>query len=338
MFAYSYSWLENADFDDLSNQDGQDRGGFSGNGLFVHVLCFVAVHESFGVALEAALLLHHLPSEERLKVTEIVKATAGAIIETVRGSQSVSSSTKADAEAKISLVASRDLWTPKPLFHLDRLDAMYTNFPSTRAESFYVSWLGCRKALRRSLSNRYHGTVMTAKLMRYGGDVLYLYSLNILLLSIPAAFPPNYLKNGNSIMAYAGLGFQLLRQIVKSVDERGRVLDYDTNKRMKWWEENRMCKIDGAVSLKERKEIKDIFALELVSAVAQTATASDGKPARLKHLETLTTMQTFYVSYCSHFCGEIGEQEMCNLAMNSSGFAEAFTCQRRGADPQCLFV
>ncbi|KAL3247455.1 hypothetical protein MRX96_057052 [Rhipicephalus microplus] len=338
MFAYSYSWLENADFDDLSNQDGQGHGGFSGNGLFVHVLCFAAVHESFGVALGAALLLHHLPSEERLKVTEIVKATAGAIVETVHGSQSVSSSTKADAEAKILLVASRDLWTPKPLFHLDHLDAMYTNFPSTRAESFYVSWLGCRKALRRSLSNRYHGTVMTAKLMRYGGDVLYLYSLNILLLSIPAVFPPNYLKNGNSIMAYAGLGFQLLRQIVKCVDERGRVLDYDTNKRMKWWEENRMCKIDDAVSLKERKEIKDIFALELVSAVAQTAAASDSKPARLKHLEKLTTTQTFYVSYCSHFCGEIGEQEMCNLAMNSSRFAEAFPCQRRGADPQCLFV
>ncbi|KAL1417378.1 hypothetical protein MTO96_026912 [Rhipicephalus appendiculatus] len=118
MFAYSYSWLDNAEFDDLSNQDGPSGGGLSGNGLFVHVLCFVAVHESFGVALEAALLLHHLPNEERLKVTEIVNATACAIIETVRRSQSVSSSTKADAEAKISLVTSRDLWTPKPLFNL----------------------------------------------------------------------------------------------------------------------------------------------------------------------------------------------------------------------------
>ncbi|KAL1417379.1 hypothetical protein MTO96_026913 [Rhipicephalus appendiculatus] len=108
-------------------------------------------------------------------------------------------------------------------------------------------------------------------------------------------------------MAYAGLGFQLLRQIVKSVDERGRLLDYATSKKMSWWEENRVCRIDEAESAKERSEIKDIFALELASAVALSAAGSDGKPPRLKHLEKLTAMQTFYVSYCSHFCREIGK-------------------------------
>ncbi|KAH7942898.1 hypothetical protein HPB52_002075 [Rhipicephalus sanguineus] len=336
MLAYSYSWLDNAEFDVLSDQGGPGSGSLSGNGLFVHVLCFVAVHESFGPALEVALLLDRLPSEERLKVTEIVNATAGALVEAVRGSPSVSTSTKADAEKKISLVASRDLWTPKPLLNLSRLDALYTYFPSTRARNFYASWLELQKALRVSLPNRYHGTVMTAKLMRYAGDILYLYSLNMLFLNIPAVFPPKYLSDGNSIMAYAGLGFQLLRQIVRTVDERGRLVVHATAKKS-WWEENRVCKINEAESASERREIKDLFALELTSKVAQSSAAVDRKPPRLKHLEKLTAVQTFYVSYCSHFCGEIGEQSMCNLAMNNSEFAHAFACQWRGTQPGCIF-
>ncbi|XP_049273522.1 endothelin-converting enzyme 1-like [Rhipicephalus sanguineus] len=336
MLAYSYSWLDNAEFDVLSDQGGPGSGSLSGNGLFVHVLCFVAVHESFGPALEVALLLDRLPSEERLKVTEIVNATAGALVEAVRGSPSVSTSTKADAEKKISLVASRDLWTPKPLLNLSRLDALYTYFPSMRARNFYASWLELRKALRVSLPNRYHGTVMTAKLMRYAGDILYLYSLNMLFLNIPAVFPPKYLSDGNSIMAYAGLGFQLLRQIVRTVDERGRQVEHATAKKS-WWEENRVCKINEAESASERREIKDLFALELTSKVAQSSAAVDRKPPRLKHLEKLTAVQTFYVSYCSHFCGEIGEQSMCNLAMNNSEFAHAFACQWRGTQPGCIF-
>ncbi|KAH6942653.1 hypothetical protein HPB50_008957 [Hyalomma asiaticum] len=326
MFAYSYSWTDNADFDVLSNEAVAGSGGPSRNSLFAHVLCFVAVHESVGTALEAALFFHYFPSEERLKVTKIINATARGLVEAVRGSPSVSSTTKDDAEAKISLAVSRHFWAPKPLLDLDYLDSLYNGFPSMPARTFYASWMEFRKALRDSLPNTYYGTVMTAKLMRYASDIIYMYSLNMVLLDIAAVFPPKYLKGGNSIMAYAGLGFQLLRQLVKSVDERGRQLDYATGKKIGWWEENRVCEIHRPKSTKEKREIKDLFALELALAVSQNAAAADVTAPRLKHLEKLTAVQTFYVSYCSHFCGEFEEQEMCNLATKSSRFAEAFAC------------
>ncbi|KAH7950359.1 hypothetical protein HPB49_023046 [Dermacentor silvarum] len=332
MFAYSYSWIANAEFEFFSNQGGLTSGGPSKHGLFAHVLCFVAVHESFGISLEAAMFLHQLPSDERLKVTKIVNATARGLVETVRASRGVSNTTKADAEAKISSAVTRELWPPLPFLNPDRLDALYSGFPSVRASDFYASWLESRIALRASLSNRYHGTLMTAKLREYEEEILYIYSINIMLLDLASVFPPMYLKDGNSIMTFAGLGFQLLRQLVKSVDERGRQVDYATGKKISWWEENRACKIKKATSAKERREIKDLFALELALAIAEKVAEADGLPLRLKFLENLSPVQTFYVSYCSHFCGERGEQGMCDLAMKTSEFVEAFACLWRGAD------
>ncbi|XP_050029996.1 uncharacterized protein [Dermacentor andersoni] len=338
MFAYSYSWVANSEFESVSTQSGLTSGGASEYGLLAHVLCFVAVHESFGIALEQAMFLNHLPSHERLKVTKIMNATARGLIEAVRASQGVSNTTKADAEAKISLVLSRELWPPQPFLNLHDLDALYVRFPSVRAQDFYASWRETRAALRTALSDRYHGTLMTAKLRGYAEDILYIYSLNIILLDLPSVFPPKYLRYGNSVMAFAGLGFQFLRQLVKSVDERGRLLDYATGDKITWWEEKRTCKITTAVSTKERQEIKDLFAFELALATAKKVAEADGLPLRLKFLENLSPVQTFYVSYCSNFCGAREEQEMCDLAMKSSEFVDAFACVWRGVDLGCLFV
>ncbi|XP_077490940.1 membrane metallo-endopeptidase-like 1 [Amblyomma americanum] len=330
-FAYSYSWIVNSSFDVFERAATID---FHPN----YVLCFVAVHESFGISMDAALFVHLFPEQERDKVTAIVNGTAHALISAVGASRNVLNATKSESHAKIMSLASHELWPSHLFLNFDALDSFYAAFPSGSSENFYASWFESRKALRQALSNRYHGALMTSKLRWYREKIAYVYSLNVMLLGFAAIFPPTYLTHGNHVMTYAGLGFQFARQMVRSVDERGRRLDYSTGTYLSWWEENETCRIKKTQSARERKMIKDLFALEMALATMKKASAADGYPLQVKLLEKFSPMQTFYISYCSHFCGEYGAEESCGLARNGSEFARAFNCPRLADHADCLFI
>ncbi|KAK8761206.1 hypothetical protein V5799_027524, partial [Amblyomma americanum] len=206
-FAYSYSWIVNSSFDVFERAATID---FHPN----YVLCFVAVHESFGISMDAALFVHLFPEQERDKVTAIVNGTAHALISAVGASRNVLNATKSETHAKIMSLASHELWPSHLFLNFDALDSFYAAFPSGSSENFYASWFESRKALRQALSNRYHGALMTSKLRWYREKIAYVYSLNIMLLGFAAIFPPTYLTHGNHVMTYAGLGFQFARQMV----------------------------------------------------------------------------------------------------------------------------
>ncbi|XP_054923598.1 uncharacterized protein [Dermacentor andersoni] len=145
-------------------------------------------------------------------------------------------------------------------------------------------------------------------------------------------------------MTYAGLGFQLARQLVRIVDKRGRTLDYD-GRPFSWWHEiagHVECRLSTATSPQERRAVADLFALDVALAAMADAARGSHSPLRLQHLEAMSAAQTFYVSYCSHFCDSQPlhhARSMCNLAINGSGFGTAFGCQATpGNARQCLFV
>ncbi|KAK8773097.1 hypothetical protein V5799_012342 [Amblyomma americanum] len=101
-------------------------------------------------------------------------------------------------------------------------------------------------------------------------------------------------------------------------------------------------RLDAAKSSGERRQLGDLFALDVAFLAMQTSSVQDPDkwPLRLKSLEALTEVQTFYVSYCSHHCYEPSGRLMCNLAMNASEFNDAFKCDARprNSSSTCVFV
>ncbi|KAL1438507.1 hypothetical protein MTO96_048113 [Rhipicephalus appendiculatus] len=319
MFSYSYAWIENRLFDRLP-PSGNGSGSDPVPDLTTRILCAAA---------------------ERAKVTDVLKETADTLVETVTWSRGVSNATKSRAGDKITAHTLQTLWPPQPFQSLDVLDTLYTRFPSSQRGTFYESWLESRRAQRASLVRRYYAaTLMTLRLRWYAQEVLYVYSLNRVVLGLAAVFPPSYRRQGSPAMTYAGIGFQFARKLVSSIDMRGRFHDYDgTSTGSSWWERepgSPECRLERARSTREANAIGDLFALDV--SLAAMKKVSGVSPLRLKLLEKLTGTQVFYVSYCNRFCDDLDAREKCDLAMNGSEFRAAFDCQWRVIDRGCLFV
>ncbi|KAK8786778.1 hypothetical protein V5799_023446 [Amblyomma americanum] len=328
MFAYVYAWTATSSFDSLH--------GTAAEGTETYTLCFLAVQESFGIAHAAFSFARRFLEGDRRRVSDVLKWTAAALVHTITGSQSVSNSTKNMASTKIQTAEGRHFWPPEPFFHLDTLDALYDNFPAQQQDTFFTIWTKSRKALRTSLTNRYYGSLMTARYSWPLGNVLYVYSHNWVRIALWAFYPPSYLKSGSSAMAYGGLGFHLARALVRAVDEHGRRLDH-LGREKSWWEQTRKCKWDLAHSGLEKRMIADLFALEVALSALKRSSGTGYGSHRIRGLESLSEAQTFFVSFCSHYCDDPEGPSLCSLATNTSEFAEAFSCEQPLRD-RCLFV
>ncbi|XP_049518771.1 neprilysin-1-like [Dermacentor silvarum] len=332
-FAYSYAWIANVDVLSAPPHDE----------LYVYARCFVAAQESFGIVQAAPIFRAALNAQERQRVVEILECTSTTLASIIKKSPRPAESTKKEAIAKVGSLSSRWLWPPVRYLYGPSLDLLYSSFPDG-GNTFFETWMLSKVALRAAFNSSYYGSIMTSRYRWRSGGVLYLYALNELCLSLSAVFPPSYLQGGSTAMSYAGLGFQLARQIVRSVDLRGRALDRTGHSKC-WWKLSkrgeRPCRLDRAKSAKERLLVADLFALDVALEAMRASLLQDPTepPLRLKSLERLTEVQTFYVSYCSHFCGEPRGLVMCNLARNGSEFGSAFGCRPRPqTGPTCLFV
>ncbi|XP_077528117.1 neprilysin-2-like [Haemaphysalis longicornis] len=300
--------------------------------LLESVQCFLTTQESFGIALLAPMFQSAFGGvHERTKVADSLSWISATLVQLLLASKNLPELTKSGAVAKTSKLASRYLRPPEPLLSVDSFDQLYANF-SENYTTFFEAWLHSRRSLRQSLADPYYATLMTARYRQHSGVFLYLYSLNELWPTMAAVSPPLYRRNGVPAMAYAGLGFQFARQLVRSIDDRGRTVD-SAGRNVSWWQqlgERSLCRYDKATSPEERRQLADLFALSLARDAMKTSaprTSGSSQPARLPSLEKLTEEQTFYVSYCSHYCGEPRGKLMCDLAMNDSHFPGAFSCQ-----------
>ncbi|KAL1438479.1 hypothetical protein MTO96_048090 [Rhipicephalus appendiculatus] len=322
--AYVYAWTVNPALDAL--------GATTDDHLTANDLCFLAVHESYGIAQVAPFFLDAFPTEERVSVESVITRTAEALMGILRSSGRLTNATLAQATVKIAEQSAVHPWPLKALLRLEILDLLYSEFP-LETDSFFATWLESRKALRNSLHNRYYATFMLARYRWRYTRVQYLYSLNLLRLGLGVVFPPSYLRHGCATMTYAGLGFQLARQLVRIVDERGRTLDYD-GRPYSWWNENTghpKCRLSTATSPTEQRAVADLFALDVAYAAMEEATRRSTSPLRLKLLD-----------YCSHYCDSqplLRARSMCDLAIDGSRFGTAFGCEApAGGARQCLFV
>ncbi|KAH6942216.1 hypothetical protein HPB50_001785 [Hyalomma asiaticum] len=340
--AYVYAWTVNPDLDVVGAKKSSSAETVDDH-LVANELCFLAVHETYGIAQVAPFFLDAFPTEERVSVEAVITRTAEALTDILRSSGRLTNATLTQAAVKIAQQSAVHPWPLKAFLRLEILDLLYSEFP-LKTESFFATWLESGKALRTSLHNRYYATFMLARYRWRHTRVQYLYALNRLRLGLGVVFPPSYLRQGTRSMTYAGLGFQLARQLVRVVDKRGRTLDYD-GRPFSWWNESAghpQCRLSTATSPREQRAVADLFALDVAITAMEEAARGSSSPLRLKLLESLSAEQVFYVSYCSHYCDSqplFRARSMCDLAINGSRFGSAFDCEApAGSARQCLFV
>ncbi|KAK8772779.1 hypothetical protein V5799_023976 [Amblyomma americanum] len=301
-----------------------------------YTLCFLAVHESFGIVQAARLFHEKLDATEQSKMSYVLNCTSETLLGKVTASTLLSNWTKDKATSKLRSHLRASLWPPEAFMHVDHLNLLYASFPRSRNETFFETWLLSKEALKAAYRNPFYGNLMTARYRWRSRTATYFYSLNTVQLGLAALLPPSYLSGGSSLMTFSGLGFQLARQVVRAVDERGRSLDHEGHN-TSWWEQQTPCALNKAHSGAEKSTVADLFALEVSLAALRRSSGDDLSAMRLQLLEKFSPVQTFYISYCSHFCGHPNGLAMCGVAVNASDFRTAFSCERE-MRAECLFM
>lgn len=331
MFAYSYLWLVDPHWSHF--QPGKECDVFDGQAA-----CFLAVQESFGTLLVVPQFLAYFEQQaDRQRLLDVLNAITQALARAIKASRSLTNATKQSVVEKVLKRTRRQLWPPEPFFHRELLDELYEGFPAntTLSSSLFQFWCESRKAARRMLRNSHYNRLITGSVQWPAKEVRYWYTGDLLRVGLSALFPPSYYRRDTDALTFSGLGFQLARALVRTVDERGRTMD-DTAVAEGGWTQGEKCRIDVANTSRERDAVARLFALD----VALSALRSNSHNW-LEGLEQLTGLQTFYVNFCSKFCGHQRGAELCNVAMNASEFGDAFECPAAPAasrDRRCLLV
>ncbi|XP_037579973.2 endothelin-converting enzyme homolog [Dermacentor silvarum] len=331
MFAYIYGWAMGSRFDDFNSAHRDAEK------LTTKTLCFLAVHEMHGLAVVAGYISELFSKSQRDGVTQVFSSITDALLATIKNTNSLTSTTKFRAEAKIVDELSIHLWPPEPFFRKDVLNDIYTAFPGEDKSLFWLR-LQTMKVLQESRTNRYYDSLMTRRVRWYTRSVRYLYSRNSLELGVWALLAPYYMRHGSLLMAFSGLGFEMARSLVRAFDERGRMLDGYGQPDMRWGQKLK-CSLNDANSRREKRALADLFALNVtLRAFADTAKGVHSSP-KLRFLESLSEEQTFFVSFCSHFCGDKDRAELCDLATRTAQFRKAFRCEdQKESKRECEFL
>ncbi|KAH9373042.1 hypothetical protein HPB48_010017 [Haemaphysalis longicornis] len=118
------------------------------------------------------------------------------------------------------------LWPPDAFLVSEKLDMMYAGFPRAQSEPFFGTWVNSRKALQALMLSPLYYDLMIPRYSWHTRNALYLYTANSAWFSISALLPPSFFPQGNAVMSYSGLGFQLTRQLLRAVDDTGIHFDH----------------------------------------------------------------------------------------------------------------
>ncbi|KAH7950135.1 hypothetical protein HPB49_019924 [Dermacentor silvarum] len=212
-FAYTYVWMVNPDFDHLTPPvDERQRDADS------RMLCFYAVQESFGLLRIARNLAERgVVSNFVDKVSDVVRGTILVLVDWILQSDVISNVNKRTAVEKVVRSASVPDSLPVELQDAGPLDWIYASFPDNYT-SFFDVWLSTRDADSSvDLRSVYEHPVVTSTYRWRSKNLLYLSSTNTLLSKIAAFYPPSYYQHGSVSMSYAGVGFQVTTQFLKTV-------------------------------------------------------------------------------------------------------------------------
>ncbi|KAL1476988.1 hypothetical protein MTO96_017857 [Rhipicephalus appendiculatus] len=334
MFAYTYMWVVNPTFDQLQASDNNET-----DYSLTETLCFLAVHESFGLLQILHNFVMRFEHGDIRMTSKVLQNTVDTFVRLVQKSDAITETSKATAVAKISSVCQERCAIRVSKRRL--LDWLYRSFPNS-SSSFFNAWVSTRKALVTLLKSGDPHPVMTARFAWRTLSIHYLHTINFQQVRMFAFYPPSFYIHGSPSMSYSGLGFQMANSIVRAIVGHGRGIDENLSKRF-WWSSLKSCRWDEASSVHEKRFIEELFALKLAVKALESAVGSDKKFLQLQSLETLTGRQTFYVSYCSRFCHRVDGEYWCNLAMHEDGYIRAFGCRSAWAryskfEPECLVV
>ncbi|KAH7942696.1 hypothetical protein HPB51_028621 [Rhipicephalus microplus] len=129
-------------------------------------------------------------------------------------------------------------------------------------------------------------------------------------------------------MMFSGLGFEIVRSLVRALDSHGRMLDGKGQPDSRWAQKLK-CSLYDAKIRREKQALAEVFALNVTLRAFEHSTSATQSYSKLRFLESMSEDQTFFVSLCSHFCGDKERAELCDLVAKTVRFRKAFSCEDR---------
>ncbi|XP_065282366.1 neprilysin-like [Dermacentor albipictus] len=298
---------------------------------YVSVYCSRYVETVYRPLLASIYVRKHLNADDRRALDLDMAGLVNAVIEKVNGSSLFDAQGKSEAVKKLRAV-STNIWPENKYFDDDTLETTYHLFPHARESSFLVSWIQSHNMLHElNGTGLYEATVSLHNMISFSlAD--YDYLTNEVRVAISALTNPVYYPHGSRSMFYGGLGYLYTSQVLKAIDETGRMVR--ANGTVATQSMLSSGKQDEPEKYRHCQEahhggslLSDLGALEIAHNRFLATTAVDrGKVVSRNY----TDEQVFFLTVCRILCELPAAQfrsTTCNaLLRNSPEFAEAFNC------------
>ncbi|KAK8763445.1 hypothetical protein V5799_033950 [Amblyomma americanum] len=319
--------------------------------------CILQVDSRLGIRSAAAHVRERFNASSRAGLHAFVERIARMLQESLGGLSWIGQSAAHEAKRKLSGMK-LDIFPSERLFDPNGVDNLYGAFSKlkkgVKAMSFIDYFILHSGTLRRYLGSDHYEDVYRRRLFDTTAPLVeYFYYPNSLRISLVALETPLYSPDGTFAMNFGGLGTYVARELSRSFDAVGTLVDSQGGART-WWgptesadyKSKLSCDLDstdmvegnGSSSAGDTAHRVELFphvpALEaLYRAYKHATTSNEGFSVDVMHLPNLedyTADQVFFLTFCHTVCTHKEDPEavkLCNLPLkNLRSFADAFHC------------
>ncbi|XP_077484538.1 endothelin-converting enzyme 1-like [Amblyomma americanum] len=292
--------------------------------------------------------------EVRQGFTDFLLSLKKAFISLVKNAAWIDRQSRETAQRKISTMAINIL-PGEPFFAPLQRAALYSSFPNVDAHGFFLNWLNSSEIYQKLQSSRHFKDVYSKRRTFRHTAYSYTYLLNEVETPLASLDPPLLYTDAPFAVNYASAGSLLAKEISKSIDPRGVLID-DRGENVIWWGKSHSAEYGrhtGCDLGKMGQTPMDVFpaipALEASFTAYKMAVAELGAlegsvlTLRLSELERYSEEQVFFITYCFALCSRKGAatRHECNVPVRHNNyFSEAFDCPHgspMSATKKCSF-
>ncbi|KAK8759733.1 hypothetical protein V5799_013205 [Amblyomma americanum] len=305
--------------------------------------CLEYVNSRFGLLSSVRFATTRFPTpESRQQLASFFLSIKNAFKSLLKSASWVDRQSRETAERKIDALAISVL-PAEPFFAPLQRASLYASFSSVEGLGFVEHWLVNLSEQYQNLRRHknFKGVYSKRRIFRYA-PYSYTYLLNEVDAPLAALEPPLLYADAPFAVNYASAGSLLAKEVAKSIDPRGALVD-DSGENVIWWGKSHSAEYGRRISCdlgETGHPPMDLFptipALEASFSAYTTAVTElgvlEGRTLSLKlaGLEHYTEEQIFFMTYCYTLCSRKGADSavhQCNVPLRHSlHFAEAFSC------------
>ncbi|XP_064488540.1 endothelin-converting enzyme 2-like [Ornithodoros turicata] len=325
-FLQMYSWLASVD---NPVKDIPDSNLF----LKSNVTCLALAERTYGLAVRARFI-REISERDRSEVERIRYTIDQSFISHFISTAWIDATSRVVALRKLRTM-DVGLWPPDIVFSGLGLEDMFARFPEPQG-SLLKTWLRSQKARRSLLGHKDYSSVFN-----FDTEVplRYMYSINVLAVSLSATGTPFFVDGGTSAMNYGGFGAHYAAAVARAFDSLGTLYDAEARNAL-WWsqssykdyERRTTCRSSSDMAVEHSQLQHLIPGLEAAFAAYRQSKSNVLKVPqwRAKNLEEFPDDQIFFINFCHAFCASTPtafQRASCNVPLkNLWTFSDAFLC------------